>query len=57
MAIRNDIANFALETQNNPSLLGEYAPVDTEITAENMEIIGQVPKDLNGVYLLLKLSE
>ena len=51
MAIRNDIANFALETQNNPYLLGEYAPVDTEITAENMEIIGQIPKDLNGVYV------
>lgn len=29
----------------------EYAPVDTEITAEDMEIIGQVPKDLNGVYV------
>jgi carotenoid cleavage dioxygenase-like enzyme len=51
MAIRNDIANFALETQNNPYLLGEYAPVDTEITPEDMEIIGEVPTDLNGVYV------
>jgi carotenoid cleavage dioxygenase-like enzyme len=51
MAIRNDMANFALETQNNPYLSGEYAPVDTEITAEEMEIIGEVPTVLNGVYV------
>lgn len=49
--VRNDIMHFALETQNNPYLLGKYAPIDTEITAENLEIIGEIPADLNGVYV------
>ncbi|WP_163509898.1 carotenoid oxygenase family protein [Fodinicola acaciae] len=35
----------------NPYLLGVYAPVDTEIDADNLQVIGQIPADLNGVYL------
>lgn len=35
----------------NPYLLGMYAPVDTEIEADRMEIIGEIPKDLHGVYV------
>ncbi len=35
----------------NPYLLGVYAPVQDEITAENLKVIGEIPKDLNGVYL------
>jgi carotenoid cleavage dioxygenase-like enzyme len=51
MTIRNDMVNFALETQQNPYLSGVYAPIDTEITAENLEVIGEIPKDLNGIYV------
>ncbi|HEY7833756.1 MAG TPA: carotenoid oxygenase family protein [Ktedonobacterales bacterium] len=51
MALRNDIVHFALETQQNPYLLGMYTPVDLEITAEDLEIIGELPADLNGVYV------
>ena len=51
MKIRNDIVNFALETQNNPYLLNSYAPVDTEITMEDLKVIGEIPKDLHGVYV------
>lgn len=49
--LRNDMVTFALETQNNPYLLGKYAPIDTEITSDCLEVIGEVPKDLNGVYV------
>ncbi|WP_370947624.1 carotenoid oxygenase family protein [Amycolatopsis sp. cg5] len=35
----------------NPYLLGVYAPVDTEIDAEDLQVIGKIPTDLNGVYL------
>ena len=35
----------------NPYLLGIHAPVRDEITAEDLEVIGEIPRDLNGVYL------
>jgi carotenoid cleavage dioxygenase len=35
----------------NPYLLGVYAPVSTEIDAEDLQVIGEIPADLNGVYL------
>lgn len=37
--------------EQNPYLLGIYAPVRDEISADDMVVIGEVPKDLNGVYL------
>jgi carotenoid cleavage dioxygenase-like enzyme len=36
---------------DNPYLLGVYAPVQTELSLEDLEVIGEVPRDLNGVYL------
>ncbi len=36
---------------DNPYLMGVYAPVQTELSLEDMEVIGEVPRDLNGVYL------
>jgi len=51
MSIKNDIASFAMETNQNPYLLGKYAPIHTEITAENLEVIGEIPKDLHGAYV------
>ncbi|MEU4328941.1 carotenoid oxygenase family protein [Nonomuraea dietziae] len=35
----------------NPYLLGVYAPVKDEITAGDLRVIGEIPRDLNGVYL------
>jgi carotenoid cleavage dioxygenase len=35
----------------NPYLLGVYAPVQDEITADELTVIGQIPTDLTGVYL------
>jgi len=38
---------------DNPYLQGAWEPVDTEYTATNgaLQVIGEVPRDLNGVYL------
>ena len=49
--VRNDALNLALDTEDNPYLLDGYAPVDTEITAEDLEVIGEIPDDLNGLYV------
>jgi carotenoid cleavage dioxygenase len=35
----------------NPYLQGLYAPVEKEITAENLEVIGEIPRDLDGVIV------
>ncbi|WP_214321818.1 carotenoid oxygenase family protein [Nonomuraea sediminis] len=37
--------------ERNPYLLGVYAPVQDEITADELTVIGRIPTDLNGVYL------
>jgi carotenoid cleavage dioxygenase len=41
----------SVATEENPYLLGIYAPVRDEITADDLEVIGEIPVDLNGVYL------
>ena len=38
-------------SHGNPYLLGSYAPVDREVTVDCTEIIGEVPRDLAGVYV------
>ncbi len=35
----------------NPYLLGIFAPVHDEVTADDLEVVGEIPADLNGVYL------
>lgn len=35
----------------NPYLTGIYAPVDTELDCSDLKVIGDIPKDLNGVML------
>ena len=35
----------------NPFLSGNYAPVSDETTAECVEVIGEIPADLNGHFL------
>lgn len=38
---------------DNPFLRGHFAPVDTEYnaTAPDLKVIGEIPRDLNGVYV------
>ena len=53
--VRNDpsapIAVARVVGEDNPYLIGVFAPVDQELTLDNLEVIGEVPKDLNGVCL------
>jgi len=37
--------------QNNPYLSGNYAPVKDELEMRNLKIIGEIPKDLTGIYM------
>ncbi|MFM7093038.1 MAG: carotenoid oxygenase family protein, partial [Actinomycetota bacterium] len=37
--------------QANRYLTGNYAPVRDEVTAFDLEVIGELPADLNGRYL------
>jgi len=35
----------------SPYLEGNYAPIHREITAENLEVIGELPDDLAGMFI------
>jgi carotenoid cleavage dioxygenase len=50
MTLNNSIAQFALETQN-PYIMGAFGPVDREIVAHDLKVIGEIPKDIHGVYV------
>lgn len=38
-------------TSTSPYLSGNFAPVHEEVTAENLDVTGHVPEELNGRYL------
>lgn len=39
------------ETQVNPYLAGNYAPVREETTADDLQVIGELPLDMDGIYV------
>lgn len=43
-------AAAALE-EENPYLTGKFAPITTEIVVEEPEVIGEIPSDLEGMFL------
>lgn len=38
-------------TSINPYLAGNFAPIRTEITVEDLPVIGEIPTDLNGMFV------
>lgn len=38
-------------TETNPFLAGNFAPVDDEMTAEQLTVIGEIPAELNGMFV------
>lgn len=40
-----------IDPAGNPYLLGAFAPIGDEITADELRLRGEIPKDLDGVYL------
>lgn len=51
MSARNDVVQFAMETESNPYLMGPYTPVHDEVRADDLTVIGEIPKDLWGIYV------
>ncbi|HSF85827.1 MAG TPA: carotenoid oxygenase family protein [Acidimicrobiia bacterium] len=49
--VRNDALAVALDAGENPYLMGPYAPVHNEIDATDLEVIGEIPADLEGLYV------
>ena len=47
----NDLPSHDLPFHEIPALNGNNAPVHTEDVFDNMPVIGQVPQDLNGLYV------
>ncbi|MGH2978597.1 MAG: carotenoid oxygenase family protein, partial [Solirubrobacterales bacterium] len=47
---RIDLAD-AVRTGVNPYLAGPYAPTHDELTLTDLEVVGEIPDDLNGVYV------
>ena len=37
--------------QTNPVLRGNYGPIDQEVVLTDLKVIGEMPKDLNGIYV------
>ncbi|MGM9454612.1 carotenoid oxygenase family protein [Legionella bozemanae] len=40
-----------MNNSNNPYLSGNYAPVHDELGVNQLEVIGEIPKDLMGIYM------
>lgn len=50
LKIENEIP-INIEAGENPFLRGVFGPIGREITADALEVIGEIPDDLFGVYL------
>ena len=48
--MKNDVMNYAIEAAN-PYLLGPYAPIFEEVVEKDLKVIGEIPKDINGIYV------
>ncbi len=40
-----------IDTDGNPLLEGGYAPIETEIIATDLEVVGEIPRDIAGAYV------
>ena len=39
------------QTTDNPYLNGNFAPIEKEVTATDLQVTGELPAELNGRYL------
>lgn len=42
---------MVVETRADPYLMGNYAPVSEETQADNLRVIGELPQDMDGMYV------
>jgi len=43
--------DIRIDSEGNPLLEGGYAPIECEVTAQNLEVIGEIPTDIAGAYV------
>jgi len=51
MSLHADHADLATMAEVNPYLLGGFAPTPDELTLTDLDVVGEIPADLNGVYV------
>src|SRR5204862_7777844 len=51
MSLHLDRADLATATEPNPYLAGVFAATHEEVTLSDLEVVGEIPDDLNGVYV------
>jgi carotenoid cleavage dioxygenase len=51
MSLHLELAESARSAGANPYLIGPYAPARAEVTLDGLEVEGEIPADLNGVYV------
>jgi carotenoid cleavage dioxygenase-like enzyme len=51
MSLHLETIDRQLATEPNPYLDGPYAATHDEVTLDDLEVIGEIPNDLNGVYV------
>jgi carotenoid cleavage dioxygenase-like enzyme len=51
MSLHVDRIDLADATDVNPYLEGPFAPTHEEVTITDLEVVGEIPTDLNGVYV------
>ena len=45
------MSKLTMQGIENPYLEGNFAPIADEVTATNLQVEGELPKELNGRYL------
>jgi carotenoid cleavage dioxygenase-like enzyme len=51
MSLHADRVDLATATEFNPYLAEAFAPTREEVTIRDLEVVGEIPQDLNGVYV------
>jgi carotenoid cleavage dioxygenase-like enzyme len=51
MGLHLETLEVSAASQANPYLAGPFAPTREECTLEGLEVVGEIPDDLNGVYV------
>jgi carotenoid cleavage dioxygenase-like enzyme len=51
MSLHVDRVDLVTATEANPYLEGVFAPTCDELTLRDLEVVGEIPDDLNGVYV------
>ena len=51
MSIKSSQVKHTLKPNQHPYLNGAWTPNYTEFTATDLEVIGEIPKDIDGIYI------